>query len=182
MMARTGRKLAVAHGSQLPAQCLLGDGDTELLEDPLRQIDQPPAHHAMDRRDRATFDHPRHGLALGIVELRGLARRFAVKKAVRPSRIEPDHPIPDNLESDTAELRRFAARPTVIDRRKSQKPSGLRTVFRLLRKPAELGSVEIPTQGNRNRHGEPPPFAMLNQNLADLGIRDESGFWGFGIT
>ena len=182
MMAGTGRKLAIAHGSQLPAQCLLGDGDAELLEDPLRQIDQPPAHNTMDRRDRATFDHPRDGLALGIVELWGLARRFAVKQAVRASRIEPDHPIPDDLESDTAELCRLAARPTVIDHRQSKKPSGLRAVFRLLRKPAQLGSVEIPTQGNRNRHGEPPSFATLNQTQAQLGILNESQSQGTGIS
>ena len=29
-------------------QGLLGDGDAELLEDPLRQINQPPAHHAVE--------------------------------------------------------------------------------------------------------------------------------------
>src|SRR3974390_1691673 len=182
MMAGTGRKLAIAHGSQLPAQCLLGDGDAELLEDPLRQIDQPPTHDAMNRRDRAIFDHPRDGLALGIVELRGLARRFAVKQAVWASRVEPQPPIADDLKSNTAELRRFAARPTVIDDRQSQKPSGLWAVLRLLRKPAELCSVEIPTQGYRNRHGEPPSFATLNQTRAILGIPDESKFQGIGIT
>ena len=75
------------------------------------------------------FDHPPDRMAMGIVELRGLARRFAVKKAVRPSHIEPDHPIPDDLESDTAELCCLAARPTVIDPHQSQKPSRLRAVF-----------------------------------------------------
>src|SRR5580704_11155601 len=78
MMAGPGRDLAIAHGSQLPAQCLLGDGDAVLLEDPLRQIDQPPTHHAVDCRDRTALDHPRDGLALRIVELRGLAARRTV--------------------------------------------------------------------------------------------------------
>ena len=79
MMTRAGRELAIAHGAQLPAERLLGDRDAELLEYPLRQIDQPPAHHAMDRRDWAALDHPRNGLALGVIELGGLARRFAVQ-------------------------------------------------------------------------------------------------------
>src|SRR5262245_23251233 len=61
MVARSGREFAVAHGAQLPAERLLGDRDAEFLEDPLRQIDQPPAHHAMDRRDRAALDHAGDG-------------------------------------------------------------------------------------------------------------------------
>src|ERR1700687_6325837 len=113
----------MARNSRL--KCLLGDGDAELLEDPLRQIDQPPAHHAVDCRDRAALDHPRDGLALGIVELRGLARRFTVKQAVRASPIEPEPPIPDDLQPDIAELRGLAARRTVTDRRQYQKASGL---------------------------------------------------------
>src|SRR5262245_32703196 len=43
MVARSGREFAVAHGAQLPAERLLGDRDAEFLEDPLRQIAQPPA-------------------------------------------------------------------------------------------------------------------------------------------
>jgi len=57
---------------QFPAQGLLGNGDTELLEYPLRQIDQPPAHHAMNRRDRAALNHLRDRPALGLIELRRL--------------------------------------------------------------------------------------------------------------
>ncbi len=46
----------------------------------------------MDRRDRAALDHPHNRLALHIIELRGLTRRFAVKQAGSPPRIEPHHP------------------------------------------------------------------------------------------
>jgi hypothetical protein len=45
----------------------------------------------MGRRDRAALDHPRNGLALNIVELRGLARRFAVEQAVRAPRFFVNH-------------------------------------------------------------------------------------------
>jgi hypothetical protein len=79
VVAWPGRELAIAHGPQLPAQGLLGDGDAELLEDPLRQIDQPPAHHTVDRRDWAALDCPRNSLALGVIELGGLAGRLAVQ-------------------------------------------------------------------------------------------------------
>ena len=80
MVARTGREFAVAQSAQLPAERLLGDGDAELLEYPLRQIDQPPAHDAVDSWDRTALDHPHNGLALRIIELRGLTRRFAVQE------------------------------------------------------------------------------------------------------
>ena len=132
------RELAIAHGAKLPAQGLLGDGDTELLIDPLRQIDQAPAHHSMGRRDRAALDHPRNGLALNIVELRGLARRFAVEQAVRAARIEPHHPVPNDLKSDATDLRCLGARRTVIDRCNSQKPPSLRAILCLPRKTAQL--------------------------------------------
>jgi hypothetical protein len=39
MVAWPGREFTVAHGAQFPAERLLGDGDAELLEDPLRKID-----------------------------------------------------------------------------------------------------------------------------------------------
>src|SRR5664280_1220476 len=78
IMAWPSREFAIAHSQQLPPQSLLGDGDAELLKDPLRQIDQPPTHHAVDSRDRAALDHPRDCLALNIIELRGLPGRFAV--------------------------------------------------------------------------------------------------------
>src|SRR6266536_282304 len=123
MVARPGRELAITHGPQLPAQGLLGNGDAELLEDPLRQIDQPPSHHPVDSRDRASLDHPLNGSALDVIKLRGLARRLAVQKTVGASRIEAEHPIADDLKSHAPDLRCLAALCTVIDRRRACGPS-----------------------------------------------------------
>jgi hypothetical protein len=39
MMTRAGGQLAVTHGTQFPAQGLLGNADPELLPDPVAQID-----------------------------------------------------------------------------------------------------------------------------------------------
>jgi hypothetical protein len=133
MVARSGREFAVAHGAQLPAERLLGDRDAELFEDPLCQIDQSPAHHAVNRWNRATLNHVADGLALDVVELGRLARRLAVQETVRPSLVEVQHPVPDDLKPDAANFGRLGACRTVIDRRKSQKPTGLRTIFRLPR-------------------------------------------------
>jgi len=125
MMARTGRELAIAHGTQLPAERLLGDGDAKLFKYPLRQIDQPPAHHAGDCRNPATLDHPGERLALAIIELRRMARRLAVQESVRVPLVEVQHPVPDDLKLDAVDFRRLGARHVVINRRKSQKPTGL---------------------------------------------------------
>src|ERR1700751_5810100 len=53
VMARTRGELAIAQAPQDPAQRLLADRDAEFRIDPLRQIDQPPAHHPVHRRVRA---------------------------------------------------------------------------------------------------------------------------------
>ena len=117
------------------SRALFGDRDAEFLENPLRQIDQPPAHHAMDRRNRATLDHLGDGLTLEVIELGRLPRRLAVHESVRPARVEVQHPVPDDLKPDAADLGRLGARRTVIDRRKRQKPPGLRAIFVFFAKP-----------------------------------------------
>ncbi len=82
MMTRAGGQLAVAHGTQFAAQGLLGDADPEFLPDPLAQIDQPPAHDTINRRDRAAFDRRLQRRAMGVVQLRGLAGRLAVDQPI----------------------------------------------------------------------------------------------------
>ena len=88
-MTWPSRQLAITHRPQFPAQCLLGDGDAELFVYPLRQVDQTPAHHAVDRRDWSALDHLGDCLALAIIELGGLAWRLSVQQPVRAVRIEP---------------------------------------------------------------------------------------------
>ena len=83
----------------------------------------------MDRRDRATLDHAGDGLTLEVIELGRFARRLAVQESVRPASVEAQHPVPDDLKPDAADLGRLGACRTVIDRRKRQQPPGLRTVF-----------------------------------------------------
>src|ERR1700730_16136555 len=56
VMARPGGELAITQAVQLAAQRLSGDADPELLPQPLTEIDQAPAHNAMDRGDRTALD------------------------------------------------------------------------------------------------------------------------------
>src|SRR4029077_8371886 len=98
---------------------------------------QPPAHHAVNSRNRATLDHADDRLTLEVIELGRLARRLAVQQTVRAARVKAQHPVADDLTPDTADPRGLAARRPLIDRRKRQKPADLRTVFRLLRQGAQ---------------------------------------------
>jgi hypothetical protein len=143
VVARSGREFAVAHGPQLATERLLGDGDAEFLEYPLHQIDQTPAHHAVHCRDRTAFDHAGKDLALAIVELGRLSRRLAIHETGRPSRIEAQDPVSDDLKANPADFRGIRARCTVIDCRKSQKTAGLRAVLGLSRQTAQQRCIEI---------------------------------------
>ena len=70
---------------------------------PLDQIDQPPANDAMDRRDRTALDRLDKRAPLGIIEPRPLPRRLAVEQSIRTARIEPDNPVPHDLQTDPSD-------------------------------------------------------------------------------
>ncbi len=74
VMARASRELAITHLAQHPAQCLLGDDGAEFLENPLAEIDDPPAHDPVTRRDWAARlrEPAAAGLVLGADSLRRL--------------------------------------------------------------------------------------------------------------
>ena len=124
-MARAGRELAIVHGAQLPAQGLLGDRDAELLPEPLDQIDQPPAHHAVDRRKGTLIDDGLQSLSVLIVEPRRSPWCPAGPEALGSPRVEAQHPIAHDLQRHTADLSRFGAGGPLIDRGQSQKAPGL---------------------------------------------------------
>src|SRR5262249_15839496 len=97
----------------------------------------------MDRRDRAPLDHFGDGLTLGVIELGRLTWRLAVYDGVRPASVEAQYPIPDDLKPHAADHGRLGARRTVIDRRKRQKPSGLRAIFASPGQTAQLRRFKI---------------------------------------
>ena len=80
-MARASRELAVTHLAQHAAQRLLGDGDAEFLENPLAEIDDPPAHDPVNRRNWAALDERGERGAMRVVQPRRLPRRLAIDQA-----------------------------------------------------------------------------------------------------
>ena len=136
-MARAGRELAIVHGPQLPAQRLLGDRDAELLPEPLDQIDQPPAHHAVDGRDRALARSTRlPALAADPVEPRTGAGRLAGQQALGPSALKRSTQS-RTICSVTPPIWAASVREAaIIDRRQGQKAPGLIGIPRALRQGA----------------------------------------------
>jgi len=84
VVARARGQLAVVHGPQLAAQRLLGHRHVMLFPQPLAQIDQPPAHHAMHRRGRSALDRRRQRRPVRVSEPGRLARRLAVEQPLGP--------------------------------------------------------------------------------------------------
>src|SRR5262245_29442339 len=99
--------------------------------------------NTMDRRHRAPLDHIGGGLTLEVIELGWLTWRLAVHESVRPASVEAQYPIPDDLKPHAADLGRLGARRTVIDRRKRQKPSGLRAIFASPGQTPQLRRIKI---------------------------------------
>jgi len=165
-MARTGRELAIVHRPQLAAQCLLGDRDAELLPQPSHQIDQTPAHHAVDSRDRASLELRLECGSMRVVEPGGLTGRLAVDQPVGTTLVEFHHPVPHDLQPNPADPGRLGARSPVINRGQRQQTARLRSVLGPAGKRAHSGGIEVSPE--RNRHGEPPSFATSNLTRSPL--------------
>jgi hypothetical protein len=96
--------------AQFATQDLFGDREAVVIEHPLREVDQSPAHDPMDRRDRAGLDHRDERTPLVVIELRGMPGRLAVDEAIRSPQIRPEHPIADGLEPDPSKPSRVRTR------------------------------------------------------------------------
>ena len=130
MVARPRGELHVAQLLQLPADIGLVERDGKFVMEPLDEIDQPPANNPMDRRGRAALDNIDQCLALRIVEPRTRLRGLAIEQAVGATGIEPQHPVPHNLKSDTTDPRGRTPAPAIVNLGQSQKASCLISVLR----------------------------------------------------
>lgn len=70
MMARPRGEFHIAQLFQLAADSGLVQRDRKFVMEPLRQIDQPPADHPVDCRDRTLLNNIDQGLSLRIAQPR----------------------------------------------------------------------------------------------------------------
>jgi len=132
MMTRPRRELSIAQRAQFAAEDLFGDRYAIVIEDPLREIDQPPAHDLMDRGVRTGFDHGDKRAPLFVIEQARTSGRLAIDEPVRPLGVEPKHPIAKGLKPHPSKPGRISPRAAIIDRDESEKPP--RDASRFLRK------------------------------------------------
>jgi hypothetical protein len=97
-----------------------------------------------------------------------LARSFAVYETIRPSRVEPQDPIPNGLKADATDARRLPACAAVIDLGKRQEPRVTLPSF------VVFANARSPTPLKSPRKETGAPMAKLlrqteNQTRADLG-------------
>src|SRR6266849_5472629 len=183
MMPGPRRQLAQLEGTQFAAQRLLADRNAEFLEHPLRQVNQPPAHHPVNRRDRAALDDLQQRLAVRRGKQRRVARRLAVHQASRTLGVERQNPVPHCLQPNPADLRRLGPRPAVIDRRQRQQAPRLIGIVRPLRQLAQSRGLVIPSNPNRRSHGKPPRVCHGESHLPRFGNPPrESPSRGLGIS
>jgi hypothetical protein len=149
MMARPRAELAIAQRAKLTAQRLPGHADAELLPQPLTEIDQPPPHNIVDRGDRTVLDHGHQRLPMRFGQSRLGARCLAVDQTIRSFRVEPQHPVPDDLQPDIADTRRVPATAAIIDLRQSQKPTGLSRILRASRQTSKIRTSKVGSERDR---------------------------------
>ena len=153
-MTRAGRELAIAQSPQLAAQGLLGDRDPELVEHPLHEIDQAPAHDPVNRRDRAVVDHALEFLALDPIQERTRARSPAGHQPLWPAGVEAHNPVPHDLQGHSADPRRLAAGGSLIDRRERHQPPGLIRIPRAPGESTQTRGVKVRAQRDGSGHGD----------------------------
>ena len=168
MMARAGRQLAEAQRLQVPAHRGLTQGQAELVEEPLRQVLEPPAHDAMNGRNGPTGHDLRQGFALGVIELGPGARRLAVDQPVWAVGVEAQHPVAQGLQADAPDAGGLCARGAIIDLGHCQQPSRLPGVLCRLGQAPQRRSLEIRAQRNGRPHGDPSRFAIASQRSSRL--------------
>ena len=166
-MTRASGEFAVAHGAQFPAQGLPGDPHPERLKQPLRQIDKTPSYDAMDGGHGSALDHRRQRRPVLGIQSRRSAGGLAVDQAFRTTTVELHHPVADDLHSDATDPCGLAPRRTLVNRRKRQKPTRLRSILRALRRQAARNRIKIRPQ--RDRHDEHSPVRHLESDLRRLG-------------
>src|SRR3954453_12816610 len=83
-------------------------------------------------------------------------------KALGPKGIELHHPVAHDLDRDPADPGRLRAACPLIDRGQRQQAPRLWAILGLTSDRAQGGGVEVSAE--RNRHGEPLSFAVLESD------------------
>ena len=149
MMARPCTELAITQRAHFATKRLPGDADPEFLPQPLAQINQPPAYDTMDSGDRTALDDARQRLPMHLRQSGVGAGRLPVDQPIRSIRVEPQHPVPNDLQPDIADTSRVAPTAAIVDLRKSQQAAGLSRIIRTARQASQIRTSEVASKRDR---------------------------------
>ena len=90
MVTGPGGQLHIAQFLQLAADGSLVEQHRELFVEPMREIDQPPVHDAMDRWGRPALHRTNQGTSLRIIDDRRLDRCLSIQQPIRTVGNEAD--------------------------------------------------------------------------------------------
>ena len=168
VVARPRREVAEPETPQLLPDHVLRQRDRKRLPDQRHQILCPPAHHPVNRRDRAALNNLGQPGALGVIQLRRRTRRGPVDQTFRAFGVEAMNPVAQSLAIHAADPRRLRPRPALRHRRQGQKAPRLRAILRARRKSTQLIGTKIIAKPDRNStgHDEPPSVRHLESNHA----------------
>ena len=77
------------------------------------------------------------------------AGRLPVKQALGPLGVEAQHPIPNRLQTNAADLCRRVPRATIVNHRQRQQPPNLVRVPAQTRQPSKTNAIKTLPQNNR---------------------------------
>jgi hypothetical protein len=140
---------------------IVRDRDAKLLVQPHDQIAGPPAHNAIDRRDRACLHEAGEKRLMLVGQLAWRARRRLVDETVRPLLVEPDDPIPQRLTVHAADLRCLFSRAAVQHRCDRKQSTRLRRILHPLRNPPNIAVRIVRPHRNSSPHGKRPSVCHL---------------------
>ena len=170
IVPRTRRELAEPERPQLPTDRRHAHRDPERFPEPLREVDQPPAHHPVAPGLGSGLHDLRQRRALVRFQRRSLAGRLAVDQTGRPLGVEAHNPVPDDLQPDATDPRRLRPGAAVPDRRKRQQPPNLLRVPTGAGQPTQVIASEVVSKLECSRHGKPRLFSTMNHAATALGI------------
>ena len=155
MVAGTCGQLDIPKRLEFAAHGGLVKQDPEFRLKPSRQIAQAPAHNPMDRRVWAALHDRRKPIALGVIELRPLARCLAVDQTIWPAGDEPHKPVAHNLQTNAPDPRGVITATAIVNLGQRQEPAGLVRVLRCPRKTAQCCAIMVRPQSYRCTHARP---------------------------
>ena len=124
-MKNLNEVIGTQYGDRVLIELVQNGHDAHVATEGTGEIDQPPAHDPMDRRDRAAFDYLGKRPLLHISKSGPGPQSLSIQQTRRAKGIEPHHPVPHDLQTYPADPRRRGSGAAVVYLGQRQTPPSL---------------------------------------------------------